>query len=189
MWTTSSQSSAFFSNHPLTDDTVYDDDWILHASDQDFQPYYRKMSTLEDNSDLQGNCLEAQAGFGKNEMYPCIDEQVTYGLAVTGLAVEGALPVTLEIPDTSEPNVRSLFTRPSDLQGTVTVSALQVGKDYVLYRYSGTDSLPSKAPFLGYEDMTTFTAEDSTWTFKDPKTFKSNSATYYIAVEADSIVV
>jgi hypothetical protein len=178
-----------FSNHPLTDDTVYDDDWILHASDQDFQPYYRKMSTLEDSPDLQGNCREAQAGFGKNEMYPCIDEQVTYGLAVTGIAVEGALPVSLEIPDTSEPNVRNPFSRPSNLHGTVTVSGLQVGKEYVLYRFSGTDSLPSKAPFSGYEDMTTFTAQDSTWTFEDPKTFKSNSATYYVAVEADSVIV
>merc|ERR1711998_257143 len=118
----------------------------------------------------------------------CIDEDVTYGLAITGLAVEGTLPVTLEIPDTSEPNVRS-WSSPSNLHGTVTVSGLEAGKDYVLYRYSGTDTLPSKAPFTGYEDMTTFTAQDSTWKFEDPKTFKSNSATYYVAVEANSVVV
>lgn len=33
-------------------------------------------------------CLHFQ-GWGKNEMYPCIDQNVTYGLAVTGLAVAG----------------------------------------------------------------------------------------------------
>merc|ERR550514_2713527 len=146
------------------------------------------MSTLEDSSSMQGNCKEAQAGFGKNEMYPCIDEQVTYGLAITGLAVEGILPVTLEIPDTSEPNVRG-WSSPSNLHGTVTVSGLKAGQDYVLYRYSGTDSLPSKAPFTGYEDMTTFTAKGSTFTYNDPKSFKSNSATYYLATEANSVVV
>lgn len=27
-----------FSNHPLDDETVYDDDIILHASDQDLDP-------------------------------------------------------------------------------------------------------------------------------------------------------
>ena len=27
-----------FSNHPLDDPNVYDDDWVLHASDQDYLP-------------------------------------------------------------------------------------------------------------------------------------------------------
>ena len=34
-----------FSNHTLSDDVVYPDDVVLHASDQDQQPYYRPMST------------------------------------------------------------------------------------------------------------------------------------------------
>lgn len=177
-----------FSEHPLSDDTVYDDDWILHASDQDLQPYYRKMSTLEDSSAMQGNCLDAQPGFGFNEMYPCIDEQVTYGLAITGLAVEGALPLTLEILDTSEPNVRT-FHWASDLRGTVTASGLRAGGSYILYRYGSTGSLPSAAPFTDYEAMTAFTAEGSTWTYEDPETFRSDSATYYVAVEAAGSVV
>jgi hypothetical protein len=33
-----------WSNHPLDDATVYDDDVILHFSDQDTEPYYRPMS-------------------------------------------------------------------------------------------------------------------------------------------------
>lgn len=46
--------------------------------------YYRTMKSLEDSTKMNGNCKFAGAGFGKNEMYPCIDESVTYGLAVTG---------------------------------------------------------------------------------------------------------
>ena len=79
-----------FSNHPLNDTEVYDDDWIVHASDQDYMPYYRPMNSLEDDLSMQGNCKHAGRGFGKNEMYPCFDKHVTYGLAVTGLAVKNA---------------------------------------------------------------------------------------------------
>ena len=32
-----------FSNHPLDDENVYPDDVIVHASDQDYQPYYRPL--------------------------------------------------------------------------------------------------------------------------------------------------
>ena len=97
-----------FSNHSLDDLTVYGDDVILHASDQDYMPYYRRMSTLEDSLKMDGNCADAGSGFGQNEMYPCIDKDVTYGLSVTGLAVTGAadLPrVSLVVDTTYEPDV------------------------------------------------------------------------------------
>jgi hypothetical protein len=178
-----------FSDKALDDETAYDDDWILHASDQDSLPYYRKLSTLEDSTSMNGNCAKAQAGFGKNEMYPCFDEKVTYGLAVTGLAVKGTLPVSLSVDITSEPNVRS-WQKASQIHGTATVSGLTAGQKYALFRYSGTQSLPSAAPFTGYERKTAFTATGSTWTYKDPHTFASNSATYYIAAPvADGVVV
>jgi len=177
-----------FSDRPLTDETVYDNDWVLHASDQDYMPYYRKMSTLEDDTSLEGNCQIAEAGFGKNEMYPCFDKQVTYGLAVTGVNVQGTLPVSLTIDITQEPNVRS-WSRAKAIHGVVEVSGLTTGEDYVLYRFSGTESLPSKAPWTGYEHMTAFTASSSTWNYEDPNTFMSNSATYYIAVKASEVVV
>lgn len=179
---------AIFSDEPLSDKTAYADDWILHASDQDYQPYYRKMSTLEDDKDMQGNCRMAGSGFGKNEMYPCIYDQVTYGLAVTGLDVQGTLPVSLTVDITGEPNIRS-WQRAKAVHGTVEVSDLEAGKEYVLYRFSGTANLPKKAPFTGYEHKTPFTASGSTWTFKDPNTFMSNSATYYVAAPADATVV
>ena len=59
-----------FSNHSLDDPEVYDDDIILHASDQDTAPYYRPISSLDDDLSMEGNCANAGSGFGKNEMYP-----------------------------------------------------------------------------------------------------------------------
>ena len=55
-----------FSSHPLDDPTVYDDDWILHASDQDLEPYYRPINSLDDTIAMGGNCAKAGSGFGKN---------------------------------------------------------------------------------------------------------------------------
>jgi len=178
-----------FSNQPLTDETVYDDDWILHASDQDYMPYYRPMSTLEDDLSMEGNCRNAGSGFGKNEMYPCVYNQVTYGLAVTGLDVQGTLPVSLTVDITQEPNVRNFWISPKEVHGTVEVTGLTASQNYVLYRFSGTENLPSQAPWTGYEHQTPFTASSDTWTFQDPNTFMSNTATYYIAVEATANVV
>lgn len=177
-----------YSDKPLDDATVYDDDWILHASDQDYMPYYRKMSTLEDDLSMEGNCKNAGSGFGKNEMYPCIYDKVTYGLAVTGVDVKGTLPVSLTVDLTAEPNIRR-WSRATKVHGTVEVSSLVAGGSYSIYRYSGTANLPAQAPFTGYEQKYDFTATDSTYTLSDPNTFMSDTATYYIAAETPSTIV
>jgi len=180
-----------FSNHSLDDPEVYDDDVILHGSDQDLETYYRPMSTLEDDSNMEGNCKEAGAGFGKNEMYPCVDKDVTYGISVTGLATKGTLPVSLTVDTTQEPDVR-MFQKPSEVHGTVTVSGLTAGSSYVLYRFKGTENLPAGPDFeqgSSYSRIP-FNATDTTWTYADPEPFMSNTATYYVATPAPySIVV
>eukprot|EP01062_Namystynia_karyoxenos_P083164 TRINITY_DN9513_c0_g1_i1.p2 TRINITY_DN9513_c0_g1~~TRINITY_DN9513_c0_g1_i1.p2 ORF type:complete len:380 (+),score=154.50 TRINITY_DN9513_c0_g1_i1:130-1140(+) len=168
------------SNSSLSDDTVYDSDWLVHGSDQDLYPYYRTFGSLADNPKMEGNCKNAQPGVGRNEMYPCLDDQVNYGIAVTGLAVSGSLPVSLDVDIQSEPDVR-MYAPPSRVHGTVTVSGLQPGKSYTLYRYEGTASLPAAAPFTGYKSSHKFTASGSTYQYKDPDYFMSNSAVYYVA--------
>ena len=173
-----------FSNHPLNDSQVYDDDYILHASDQDLQTYFRPIDSLNDTLAMLGNCLHAQPGYGHNEMYPCFDNDVTYGLAITGLATAGpVLPVALFTPGAaSEPNIRE-GQPPIPLSGTVVVSGLAAGDRGVLYRYNGTAAVPAGPPYdVGFEYATPFTAAASSWTFQDPHTFLSSSATYYVAV-------
>jgi hypothetical protein len=83
-----------WSNHSLDDLTPYPDDIVLHTSNQDCFPYYRPMGTLEDSTSMAGNCAKAGHGWGQNEAYPCIDSNVTYGLAVSGLQVMGTVGQT-----------------------------------------------------------------------------------------------
>jgi hypothetical protein len=174
-----------WSNHPLDDPTVYDDDVILHFSDQDTEPYYRPMSTLEDDLKMEGNCKNAGSGFGKNEMYPCFDESVTYGMATTGLNVTGTLKVSLAVDITAEPNVRT-YQRATQIHGTATVHGLTAGKTYTIYRYASTEAVPSGPPFAAAAAYThTFTAAGATYTYEDPTSFSSHSATYYVAAEGN----
>ena len=177
-----------FSNHSLDDETVYDDDWILHASDQDYLPYYRTLNSLPDSTRMEGNCLHAGSGFGKNEMYPCFDEDITYGLAVLGLNITGkTLPTYLSTSGAvSEPQIRS-GERPSKLTGTVTVTGLTGGSRYTIYRYDGTDTLPaSTASMAGFTHSHTFMATATHYEYADPNIFLSSSAVYYVTTPAPS---
>ena len=171
-----------WSKHPLSDPTVYDDDVILHFSDQDVQPYYRPMGTLEDDLRMEGNCKNAGAGFGKNEMYPCFDESVTYGMATTGLNITGALRTSLAVDITAEPDVRQ-FQKAKQIHGTVTSHGLTAGSSYTIYRYKDTASVPAGPPFAaGASAKHSFTATSDTFTWADPNSFSSHSATYYVTV-------
>lgn len=172
-----------FSNHTLNDTTVYDDDWVLHGSDQDLNPYYRKFSSLEDSTEMNGNCARAQPGFGRNEMYPCINDETDYGIAITGLELSGddGRPVSLAVNTQEEPDPRQ-GQLPSKLKGTVTVSDLVPGSTYTLYRYDGTKSVPLPGPTpRGYSSKKVFTATAATWTYTDPTVIGSDSAVYYVA--------
>ena len=168
-----------FSNHPLNDTTVYPDDWVVHSSDQDLNPYYRQFHTLEDTTAMDGNCANAQPGFGRNEMYPCINADTDYGIAVNGIKGSGAIPVSLSVNKQSEPDVRE-GQPPSILTGTVTASALTPGAKYTLYRYEGTETLPTDGTSgTTATHKTPFTPTAATWTFKDGFPIRSSTAQYY----------
>lgn len=177
------------SNHPFDDSTVYDDDWLLHFSDQDLQTYYRHFNTLEDDTSMEGNCKNAGAFPGKNEMYPCLYDEVDYGIAVTGLdTAVTTLRVVLDVDRQDEPDVR-FFQRAVELHGTVTVYGLKAGGKYMLYRYKGTAALPSSNFDKGYEFKTPFEAKGEIWVYQDPHPFMSNGATYYVAIPASTHAV
>ena len=135
---------------------------------------------------MQGNCRDARPGFGKNEMYPCFDSEVTYGLAVTGLAVQKTgetFAVALSTDGAVyEPNVRS-WERASELHANLTVSGLTAGESYSLFRYDGTAALPSTVASAAAtaSRKVDFTASGSSWAHADPHTFKSDQAVYYLA--------
>jgi hypothetical protein len=179
----------FGSNHPLDDPNVYDDDWLVHGSGQDLHSYYRTFASLEDTAAMKGNCGKAQLGIGRNEMYPCIYDQVDYGLAITGIAVEGSLPVSLSVDRQSEPNVRS-WAQEAQLHGTVSVRGLRKGRRYALYRYASTAALPAGRPFNRTCEYTVrFVAQGDSWSYQDTHPFPSSGATYYIAVPEEGTAV
>jgi len=78
-----------YSNHPLTDPNVYEDDVLVHGSDWQTGPkhlgYFRPFNSLPDGLKMEGNCKNAGSGFGKNEMYPCVYDKITYGNSITGI--------------------------------------------------------------------------------------------------------
>jgi len=173
-----------YSNHPLSDTAVHDDDWILHASDQDHEPYFRRLDSLEDTRAMNANCKDAQPRMGRNEMYPCFDSSVTYGLALEGLAVEGTVRTSLMVNNADdkhvdEPNVR-LGRKSVSLHGALHIQGLVSGDQYQIFRYNSTASLPSGPPFTGAERTKEFTASNTEWWWLDPVPFDSHSAVYYI---------
>ena len=174
-----------YSNHPLDDTTVYDDDWIVHASDQDYEPYYRPLNSLEDTPDMLGNCKDAGRGFGRNEMYPCFDASVAYGLAVKGLAINSTATLPTSITTDGavyEPNVRR-GSSPKQLTARVSISGLTPRQQYTTFRYDSTATLPRLPPFdIGYSHATSFRAIGEVHTFDDPAPFPSDSAVYYVTV-------
>lgn len=98
------------------------------------------------------------------------------------------MPVTLDVDKQVEANVR-MWASPDELHGKVTVSGLTAGHGYTLYRYGSTESFPTGSDLSGYEHKQQFTAEGTTWTYEDPNTFSSHSATYYLAVPDTAVVV
>jgi hypothetical protein len=179
-----------YSNHSLDDPTVYDDDVVVHTSNQDCFPYYRKMGTLQDSKLMLGNCGFAQPGFGRNEMYPCIDQSVTYGLAVTGLRVNGTAGRTALTVDVKyEPNIRG-GDSPSLVSSNVTVTGLVPNAKYTILRYVGTAALPAGPPFSSpdlSQPVTADAAGNAVWS--SPPPFKSDLAVYHFTVPVSEILI
>jgi len=133
---------------------------------------------------MEGNCKAAQPYPGRNEMYPCFDSSVTYGLAVEGLAVEGTVPTALMVSNAKlehvdEPNVRTGH-KSIPLTATLHIQGLISGQEYEIFRFNSTEALPKGPPFTGAERSKVFTASDVEWWWLDPSTFNSHSAIYYL---------
>jgi hypothetical protein len=140
------------------DTAVQDDDVIVHGSD--YSPdgaanfgYFRTLDSLLDDTRMEGNCLNAGDGYGKNEMYPCIYNDLTYGYAIEGLVNDraGDVPVSVVLDNTEEPDVREDV--PAEM---ITASLIIEGNDdslYTVYRFDG--AFP-KSESDSYDDLATY---------------------------------
>ena len=185
-----------YSKHPKNDTTVYDDDIVVHASDYapdgtDNAGYHRPFNSLVDDTTMEGNCADAQAGWGENEMYPCINNDLTYGTAITGINDKNVktISVNLVINSISEPDIRE-DVDPSAFTGTLEFANLDEAKTYAVYRFDSIDSFVSSNG--DYENSKYFSkniledfevSADGSFVYEDVDTFMSNEATIYRVVE------
>jgi len=142
-----------YSNHPLSDPEIYDDDYLVHGSD--YSPdgvknlgYFRKFNSMVDTIKMDGNCKNAQAPHGLNQAYPCYNDQQNWGAAITGLKdpKKITLPLSLFVDNWKEPNVRT-GEKPVAMTATILVKGLTAGKEYVVYMFETTEAYPSDSLF------------------------------------------
>jgi len=179
----------FRSNYELTDDTVHDSDVFVYFDDASKHNHY-----------VTADKVPGQCNYGSDDKIvrnirqctakcstglrgqQCVWDQHGYIYAIQDFTDErDAAPVSLSIsPWASEPYTRGGYA-PIDITGTLTVSSLQSGSVYDIYRW---DSAEDAFVYTDANKIETFTATQDTHTFEDPKTFLSSSATYYRCVPA-----
>jgi len=118
-------------------------------------------------------------------MYPCVELNYSYGYALTGLDKAGGLPVTLEMSEIKEPNIR-VGTPPANLTGKVTCQGTKVGSKHGIYRFKdGNVGVPADLNDyeLVAEGVFHFVADTTSYVWYDPNPIVSSTAVAYRCVE------
>jgi len=185
-----------YSNHPLTDETVYDDDVLVHGSDYAIdgdtnQGYFRPFNSMVDTTAMEGNCKNAQdnsGGHKRNEMYPCFNDQQNYGASIHGLVDPKNISLRshLYVNILNEPDVR-IDQKPVEMEGTLVVNDLTPGTEYVVYRYNDHANFPTDSNFDGSkaDSKHVFKATDKTYKYNTDQ-IMSDSEAYFVAVPMKS---
>jgi len=179
------------SDYPLTDDTVHENDVFAYFDDAGKETNYVRQSKVPgtchfpDPDSNQEHCRHECKSFLPGSQ--CVWDQRGYIYAIQDLADDReAVSMSLSIsPFASEPYTRG-GEKPIEITGTLTASGLKAGSKYDIYRWDSAEKA------FAYDDSNkihTFTASSDTFTFKDPKKFLSDTATYYRCVPASGVGV
>jgi hypothetical protein len=170
------------SNHPLDDETVYDDDVVVHYNDAGTTTFYKTFESLPGT--WSGKVGDPGLCQKRADIHNQCIGPYSFGWAVLGfLDDREGLPLSLGIePSKSEPDTRT-GSSPNAITGTLLAEGLTVGTTYDIYRW---DSVDEAFTYSDEHKMNTFTATSDKFVFKDPRTFSSDSATYYRCVKASS---
>jgi hypothetical protein len=170
----------------LSDSTVYPDDVLVHTSG--YAPdgslntgYHRRFDTLIDTKLMDGNCSAAQPEWRRNEAYPCLEEQQSFGYAIKGNRHNEGRPTVLKMSSYEEPNIRN-GTPAVNLTGTVTCGKLTPGQKYGLYRFNkGNEGVPKNYHeyWLYADNAVYFVAQREEFTYEDPEPILSSSTVAY----------
>lgn len=160
------------SNHPLTDDIIYDDDLVVHLTDAGVSSVYREINSLKGE---WGHDKKAHCGGGYRY---CIGPY-SFGWAIKDFedTRSGALQASLHIsPSKSEPDTRA-GDAPNTIQGTLTVEGVEEGRTYEIYRW---DAVADAFTYAKQYVAKQFVAPTGgSYVFVDPNDFASDSTTYY----------
>ncbi|CAF3453120.1 unnamed protein product [Rotaria socialis] len=120
----------------------------------------------------------------------CLPYNVDYGYAIFGIIDKQnvTLPLRLKVDRSDEPNL-SLGASPVEMQGTITVFNLVLGRNYVLLRYKSYTEVPSSGNATAFQSSRyykrhNFRAINVIYTYVDPEKILSNDTTYYRCVPA-----
>lgn len=171
------------SNHPLSDETVHDDDVFAYYDDASKTTHYVTPRKVPGDCSFGtgGHCrARCRTGlFGQ-----CVWKERGYMWGIQGFADEhDAVPLSLSIsPWASEPYTRG-GAKPIEITGTLTATALRTGSKYDVYRWNSAEEA---FYYNETNKIASFTASSDTHVFEDPTKFLSSSATYYRCVIASS---
>eukprot|EP01063_Lacrimia_lanifica_P034687 TRINITY_DN6473_c0_g1_i2.p2 TRINITY_DN6473_c0_g1~~TRINITY_DN6473_c0_g1_i2.p2 ORF type:complete len:363 (+),score=118.00 TRINITY_DN6473_c0_g1_i2:104-1090(+) len=168
------------SDHPLDDETVYENDRVLHYDDAGLRTISRTFDSLPARRwDGPGHPVLCQGWYSY-----CIGYPYGFGWAIKGFTdakEDVAMAASLSIsPSRSEPDTRA-GQKPAPITGTLTATGLTSGAKYDIYRW---DSAATAFTYTDAYKKTSFTAAEATYQYADPDTFMSNSATYYRVLPA-----
>jgi hypothetical protein len=183
-----------YSNHPLPDEEVYDDDYLVHGSDWAIDGdknlgYFRKFSSMVDTVEMQDNCKNAKDNSGgliRNIMYPCFNDQQNYGASIHGLAdpKKVSLRSNLYVSIINEPDVR-IEEKPVEMDAWLVVNDVTPGQEYVVYRYNDHANYPTDSNFheSKFDSKYEFKALNEEYKFKTDQ-IMSDTEAYFVTVPA-----
>lgn len=181
-----------YSNGSYNVTAVGDDDWIVHGSD--YSPdgdmnkgYFRQLNKMTDDTTMTGNCANAQPGYGKNEMFPCLDQSNASLVGITGLKYDASVTTyntSLYVSYLDEPNIRDGINAVG-MYGTLEISTLTKDKPYITYRYDSFTDFPTDGLYQAgnYSSTNIFTPTTDTYIYVDPKVIDSSGSTYYVTID------
>lgn len=114
----------------------------------------------------------------------CIPTDMDYGCAITGIqdSSGATLPVRMELNRNDEPNLIQKKS-PVNLSAVLTVSGLQIGNKYALFRYNDYAKVPLKNYSKStYSSVVNFVAKKTTETFS--QTILSNGVAIFRCLPA-----
>jgi len=136
------------SNYPLSDTSYHDDDRIVFSDNGVYQPSSSSKSCLFKYTFGQFQRTRKEANENGSPAYSLASDRPNYGIALTGIKSDGStLPVQVTTtPNYEHPGIKDgSAKRPHaiSLAAMITVSGMESGVRYKLYRYDGLANVPA----------------------------------------------